>query len=71
MGGFRWKFEVRQLLRRFDLTKRDFHLMPIIAEMENVDEGGLRVIVVGGEIFVSRASGGCCRGDRWSLWELN
>ena len=44
----------------FDLTKRDFHLMPIIAEMEKGEEGGLRVVVVGGEILFKVTSGGLC-----------
>ena len=44
----------------FDLTKRDFHLMPIIAEMEKGEEGGLRVVVVGGELFVKVTSGDLC-----------
>ena len=26
--------------------------MPIVAEMEKGEEGGLRVVIVGGEIFV-------------------
>ena len=44
----------------FDLTKRDFHLMPIIAEMEKGEEGGLRVVVVGGEILFKVTSGDLC-----------
>ena len=46
--------------------------MPIVAEMEKNEEGGLRVVVVGGDVSISRASGACrCRDDRWSLRELN
>ena len=45
--------------------------MPIVAEMEKNEEGGLRVVVVGGDVSISRASGACCRDDWWSLRELN
>ena len=40
--------------------------MPIVAEMEKGEEGGLRVVIVGGEFFVGASCGGHNR-DGWSL----
>ena len=55
---------MRKLLLRLDLKKK---IVPIVAEMEKGKEGGLRVVIVGGEIFARTTCGGHNCDVGWSL----